>query len=70
MKTITELLITGYDGDDPIFAVTLAPDEATAVLTATDGHGDTAADSITRQTTGVFAAVRGLLEGLPLAPIR
>ncbi|GIH07111.1 hypothetical protein Rhe02_51780 [Rhizocola hellebori] len=64
---VTELLITGFDGDEPVFAVTLVPDGATAVLTATDGEGGAAVDSIAKQETDVFSSVRELLEPLALA---
>ena len=67
---VTELLVTGFDGDKPVFAVTLAPDGATAVLTAADGKGGTAVDSITKQETDVFASVRELLEGLTVPSSR
>lgn len=61
---ITELLVTGYDGNEPLFVVKLAPGEATSVRTATDDSGETTVDSIARQTTDLFASVRELLEGL------
>ncbi len=67
---ITELLVTGYNGNEPVFVVTLAPNHATTVLTRADGDGDTSVESVGQQTTGVFGAVRELLEGLVLAVSR
>lgn len=64
---VTELLVTGYDGNEPLFVVKLAPDEATTVRTVTDAGGETTVDSIAKQATDVFASVRQLLE--PLAAV-
>ncbi len=61
---ITELLITGYSGNDPVFAVTLAPGESAAVITAADHDGDAAVSAIAYQATDVFASVRDLLDAL------
>jgi hypothetical protein len=48
---VTELLVTGYDGD-----------EANIVLTSTDNSGQTVVDSARRQTTDIFAEIQELLE--------
>lgn len=61
---VTELLVTGYDGDEPLFVVKLAPDEATTVRTIADEDGEATVDSVAQQATDVFASVRQLLEGL------
>jgi hypothetical protein len=66
---ITELLITGYDGEDAVFAVTLAPNEANVVLTSTDDNGETVVDSAWRQATDAFAEVQGLLERVTRARV-
>ena len=58
----TELLITGYDGDEAVFAVTLAPHQANAVLTSTAGNGDTVVDSTQQHATDAFAEIQQLLE--------
>ncbi len=63
---VTELLVTGYNGDDPVFAVTLGPGEAIAVLANAD-DGGVAVDAVVQQRTDVFASVRELLEGLTAA---
>jgi hypothetical protein len=67
---VTELLVTGFDGDDPVFAITLAAGDATAVLTATAEDGETAVDAVAQRGTDVFALVRELLEGLTDVPVQ
>lgn len=35
---VTEMLVTGYDGNEPIFAVNLVPGQANIVLTDETGE--------------------------------
>lgn len=42
---LTELLITGYDGDEAVLAISLGPENATVALTSADGNGDTVVDA-------------------------
>lgn len=66
---LTELLVTGYDGNDAVLAVNLKPNEAKVVLTSTNDNGETiVADAATEQATDAFAQVRGLLDHLMKAP--
>ncbi|HZM76487.1 MAG TPA: hypothetical protein VFC19_12210 [Candidatus Limnocylindrales bacterium] len=67
---LTELLVTGYDGNEAVFAVTLAPDEANVVLTSTDDNGETVVDSARRQATDIFAEIQELLEQVVAATCR
>lgn len=55
---LTELLITGYDGDKAVFAMTLMPDKANVVLTS----GETVVDSTQQRTTGAFTEIHELLD--------
>jgi hypothetical protein len=59
---LTELLVTGYDGDEAVFAVIIAPDQANVVLMRTDDNGETVVGSARQQATDVFAEVQKLLE--------
>lgn len=68
MATTTEMLITGYDGDDSVFAVTITPGRATVVLTRTNEHGETVVDSNWKQATDAFTALRDVLDRLVSAP--
>lgn len=65
---ITELLVTGYDGDEAVFAATLTPGEAKVVLTSTDDEGGTAVDSAWEQAYDDFTEVRYLMECIVSAP--
>lgn len=65
---VTELLITGYDGSKPIFAVNLAPGSATVVLTSTDQNGDAVVDSTWTTASQAFTDFRGLVEDLAVVP--
>lgn len=67
---ITELLVTAYNGDEPVLAINLEPDTATVAVTGTDGSGDTVVGSAWNQTSQAFAAVRQLIEDLAAAPVR
>ena len=58
---ITELLVTGYDGDKAVFAATLRHNEAKVVLTTTNDDG-TLVDSAWEQAVESFAELRELME--------
>lgn len=60
----TEMLITGYDGDDAVFAVNITPGRATVVLTRTNEQGETVVDSNWKQATDAFTALRDVLDRL------
>lgn len=61
---ITEILITGYDGDSGLFATSLTPGHARTILTTTDDEGNVLVDSVREQATPEFAAVREILGNL------
>ena len=65
---ITEMLITGYDGEKAVFAVSLFPDNAKAVLTKPDENGETVVDSAWRHDTDAFVVIRSLLDEIVRAP--
>jgi hypothetical protein len=67
---VTELLVTGYDGDEPVFAVNLVSGTAAVALTSIDDNGDTVVDSTWKQTSQAFAGVRELIEELAVAQAR
>lgn len=60
---ITELLITGYDGNRPIFVVNVFPETATTLLVTTDDDGEEAVAGIAERTTQMFKPMKKLLEG-------
>ena len=64
---ITELLVTAYDGDEPVFAVNLEPEAATVAWTGTDNDGDTAVDSTWSLACQSFVVIRQLMEDLAVA---
>lgn len=66
----TELLVTGYDGEEVVFAVNLVPNASTVVLTHADENGVTVVDTAWSQATDAFAAARELMVGLVRAPAR
>ncbi len=61
---ITELLITGYDGDRPVFVVDILPETAKVVLTKPGDDGQTAVDAATEEATPIFFPIQKLLEGV------
>jgi hypothetical protein len=65
---VTEMLITGFDGDEAIFAVNLAPADATMASTCTDENGETVIDDVRQQATEAFEAVWDILERLAKVP--
>ena len=65
---ITEMLITGFDGDEPVFAVNLAPTDATMASASVDENGETVLDDVRQQATEAFEAVWDILERLAKVP--
>lgn len=63
---ITELLVTAYNGDEPMFAINLGPDTATVALLGPGG----AVDSARNQDSQAFAAIFKLIEDLAMVPVR
>lgn len=61
---VTEMLVTGYDGEESVFVVNLVSDAATVVFTRTDDGGEAVVDSASRQASDAFVGVRDLLNGL------
>ncbi len=61
---ITELLITGYDGNRPIFVVNVFPETATTLLVTTDEDGEDAVAATAERTTQMFRPMKKLLEGV------
>ena len=58
---VTEMLLTGYDDNEPVFAVSLVPGEARIVLT---GETDETVKSAWQHATDAFSAVSGLIEDI------
>jgi hypothetical protein len=57
---ITELLITGFDGDRAMFAVNLSPDLARAIFTEPDDDGQVTVDVTAQYATGLFGPLAKL----------
>lgn len=53
----TELLITAYDGDRPLFATSLTPEKASTVLAGIDENGDTVVEHSSDKETGAFRSI-------------
>jgi hypothetical protein len=62
---VTEMLITGFDGDEPVFAISLASGIATMSPTSTDENAETVLDEAWQEATDAFEAVWEILERLP-----
>ena len=54
---ITELLVTGYDGDKIVFTSDLTPEGATTILTGTDDRGEIAVEAVSRESARAFKSV-------------
>lgn len=67
---VTELLVTGYDGDQPVFAVNLANDTASVVTTGTDAKGETSVESTYDRASQAFTGVRDLIKELTTVPAK
>lgn len=65
---VTEMLITGFDGDEPVFAVNLSSTDATMASTSTDENGETVIDDVRQQETEAFEAIWNILEQLAEVP--
>jgi len=61
---VTEILITGYDGDSAVFATSLAPGRAKTVFTAEDADGQSAVDSVLDVATPAFGQLVQMLKDL------
>jgi hypothetical protein len=64
---VTELLVTGFDGDKAIFAASLTPGNAVTIMTSTDEGGRTTVETAGEQTTPAFDSIRRLVEELALS---
>lgn len=62
---VTEMLITGFDGDKPVFAVNLASTTAIADSTGAKENGKAAINEASQHTTNAFEAIYKILNGLP-----
>ncbi|WP_117215353.1 hypothetical protein [Allorhizocola rhizosphaerae] len=67
---ITELLITGYDGEKAVFAVNLSSNAATMVVGTEGTRGEVIVDSVSCQPTPAFSEVWKVLQHLPVAPVQ
>jgi hypothetical protein len=61
---VTEILITGFDGEEPVFAVNLSSDVATVAPTSSDEDGNVVLDEVRQQATDAFEAIWKILERL------
>ena len=62
---VTEMLITGFDGDEPVFAVNLASAAATTDSTGAVDNGKTVVNEWSQLTTDAFEAIYKILDRLP-----
>jgi hypothetical protein len=60
---ITELLITGFDGDKPVLVVSVFPEVAKAILTTADDDGQPTVEVATERATRIFGPMQRMLEG-------
>lgn len=67
---ITEVLVTGYDGEQAVIAVNLVSGAAKVVITSTDKNRETVVNLARQQAGDAFTAVRDVLDGLVGAPTR
>ena len=61
---ITELLITGYSIDKPIFAVTLTAEGAKVIKPGTSIEGEPVVGEAWQKATDAFTAIRDLMEDI------
>lgn len=54
---ITELLVTGYDGDKVVFTTDLTPVSAATILTGTDDDGETVVEAVSNESTRAFGSM-------------
>jgi hypothetical protein len=57
----TELLITAYDGDRPLFTTNLMPGKARTILTGVDSDGKTAVERCCEEDSEVFEPITQIL---------
>jgi hypothetical protein len=62
--SITEFLITGYDGVETRFAMNLTTDGAEVVRPGTNSEGETVVVEAWEKATDAFEAVRDLLDDI------
>lgn len=67
---ITELLVTGYNGDQVVFTSDLTPDLTTTVLTRTDADGETFVEKVESLETAAFNTLVPVLRELTAAAAR
>jgi hypothetical protein len=63
---VTELLVTGFDGEKAVFAASLTPDRVATIVTSTDTAGKTTVEAAGEQTTPAFDSIRRLVEELAI----
>ncbi|GIH06656.1 hypothetical protein Rhe02_47230 [Rhizocola hellebori] len=63
---ITELLITGFDGERAVFAVNLSPDMARAIFTESDDDGQVTVDATAQYASGLFGPLAKLFDGMTI----
>lgn len=59
---ITEILITGYDGDNEVFVASLTNDRARTIFTVADADGQSTVESVKEVNTEALATVMRLFE--------
>jgi hypothetical protein len=64
MMNLTDLLVMGYDGDQPVFTCHLTATDAATILTSTDADGDTAVEAVSSQATAAYSSVVKAMEHL------
>ena len=61
---VTELLITGFDGDKAIFAASLAPNMTATIIASGEGDRETAVEICAERATPAFTSISRLVEDL------
>jgi hypothetical protein len=66
IMNITEILITGYDGDSEVFATNVTGDSAKTAFTAATSGGESIVESVRETTTNALGPLVRVLEDLGL----
>ncbi len=61
---VTELLVTGFDGDKAIFAASLTPNMAAHIVASSDRDEDTALQVCAERAAPAFSSICRLIEDL------
>lgn len=63
-RKVTEILITGYDGEDTVFAIDLTPGRAKTILMTEHVGGVSTVDSVFEVASPAFDPLLQILEGM------